>query len=356
MLHAILSLALLCYPSLALNHRAARGGVSTQCAIRSRLHLTPEALHSSALCLEEQHLDYVKFLIQGSVAGGARALSRGLTFPLDTMKTLEQATTSDMELAGAGTNKLRGKNIFNGVLPTVITAIPANALFFLVYNTLDTVLPCYLHQDSLTGSAVIPNSLLERLVISIVATLPQNAIKIPGELLKQRAQTRSDRSMVDLMKEALAEGGLGGLYVGGLAQLAREIPYNAIQMASFQSLKDEYARRGISEFVNDVILNNDWNNRYFHLVVDKSSSAAVLGLLAAALACVLTQPFDVIKTRYMTARAGSRLRLGSVLKEIVDSEGAGGFFNGLLPRLLLVSIGGSIYFYSAELITALTYK
>ena len=326
------------------------------------MHLTPDAWHNSAICLEEQHLDYIKFLLQGSAAGGARALSRGLTFPLDSMKTFEQAVPLEQRnslRSGTGVvtgeaMRPSGKNLFNGVLPTVVTAIPANAIFFLVYNSLETILPCYLHQARLSGSAVNPNSLIERLAISVVATLPQNAIKIPGELLKQRAQTRLDKSMIDLVKEALAEGGIGGLYVGGLAQLAREIPYNAIQMVAFQSFKDEYNRRDISNLINDGILNNDWNYKYFHLVVDKASSAAVLGLLAAAMACILTQPFDVIKTRYMTARAGSRLRLGSVLKEIIDSDGAGGFFNGLLPRLLLVSIGGSIYFYSAELITAFT--
>ena len=49
-------------------------------------------LVSSAIC-SNVDINWSQFAFQGAVAGGCRALSRGLTFPFDTLKTLEQIST-----------------------------------------------------------------------------------------------------------------------------------------------------------------------------------------------------------------------------------------------------------------------
>jgi|LauGreSBDMM110SN_4_FD.fasta_scaffold35917_2 solute carrier family 25 S-adenosylmethionine transporter 26 len=277
-------------------------------------------LDAAHLCFNDVNFKtLINFAIEGGIAGGSRALSRGLTFPFDTIKTLQQAGNSRER----GDQKLRVKDYFNGIIPTVVSAIPANALFFVVYNFLEQFITCY---STTSGDHLsVSNNFIQRLIVSAIATIPQNLIKIPGELIKQRAQTRRDKSIVELFKEAVEQDGLPGLYVGGRAQLLREIPYNSIQMASFELLKDSSFASGSTS----------------------SYTAGVLGLLAAGIAAVLTQPVDVVKTRLMTSRSSEQLF--PCVRRIYQEDGVQGFFVGLVPRLILVSIGGFFYFYFAQL-------
>jgi solute carrier family 25 (mitochondrial thiamine pyrophosphate transporter), member 19 len=328
-----------------------------------RLHYDVAAVTESVMC-GSVDINWSQFALQGAVAGGCRALSRGLTFPFDTLKTLEQSSKDDSaEVKEEKEHKqfkidlsifklLLSKEYFRGVIPAVASAVPANAVFFVVYNYLQTIAAsdCILHYFSInTGFFQRPSILfVERLMFSAIATLPQNAIKIPAELIKQRAQVQPDKPITYLLQQATKPPlGIIGLYQGGGAQLIREIPYNAIQMATFQSFKE--------------ILYHS-SNSDFQSALSPASVSGILGLLAAAIAAILTQPADVIKTRLMTAieddqidvtvtKSDSKKRPDGIIKttkKIIEKSGWQGLFVGLVPRLILVSLGGSVYFWAAE--------
>lgn len=190
-------------------------------------------------------------------------------------------------------------------------------------------MPCFL-PNIYSKTASESTRFLQRLVISSIATFPSNAIKVPGELIKQRAQTRPGQNSWKLFLEAIREDGVGGLYVGVNAQLLREIPYNAIQMSTFDLLKDTVAKSAAtatatvaattttSITINDVST-QDMHLNFFQFVkeLDPTIEAAVLGLIAAAVAASLTQPFDVIKTQLMTAKA-TRPTVFSCLQDILQ--------------------------------------
>ena len=330
-------------------------------------HLT--TLVSSAIC-STVHINWSQFAFQGAVAGGCRALSRGLTFPFDTLKTLEQISTPasdslkdicikpDSEDTITIIKKLLSKDYFRGIIPAVASAVPANAVFFVVYNYLQTIAAseCILKFLSIEDTSFYQRTsvlFVERLLFSAVATLPQNAIKIPAELIKQRAQVQPEANILSLFKQAAnSKSGLMGLYQGGGAQLIREIPYNAIQMATFQLFKE-------------TLLLDISTSDGLYLGLNLASISAVLGLFAAAIAALLTQPADVIKTRLMTTieneiegiekikTSGSNKKVGIIKtsQQILAEQGWKGFFVGLGPRLILVSLGGMVYFYAAEVAT-----
>ena len=319
---------------------------------------------------------------------------------------------------------------FRGVYIAFFSAIPSNAIFFIVYYALEYYFPCTVEWSSIyfpllatinskmmaassitsavsgatasasavttaattTASGELGKS-LQRILFSSIATLPQNAIKIPFEVVKQRAQLQPDTTYAEIVRDAVREKGIRGLYAGGFAQLLREIPYNAFQMSSFDLLKDEFVSKPLLRQ-----LLSDFN-------IDSGLEAALLGCLAALIAAVLTQPADVLKTKLMaagsassaietgeavgdearatevsamprvslsaTARTASRdghdndsLEAGkptkelppssplllSVAKEIWAQAGWRGFFVGLKSRLVIVSIGGMVYFYAANLV------
>lgn len=315
--------------------------------------------HDIHTCIDAIHSeDLYRYLAVGSTAGGLRALSRGITFPLDTIKTLAQAKITnnrtcvsmdilrddDKNVMATPSDNLNVKSYFRGVVPSVLSAIPANALFFLVYNTLDNFATCYFGGTSFLSDEDI---LFQRLLISAVATLPQNFVKVPFELLKQRAQTSPELTYVDIYKQIVNDIGFRGLFRGGGAQLIREIPYNSFQMSSYAYLMD----RAREIFAVGLPMNLSTTSPIF---------AGFLGLIAAGFAALLTQPADVIKTKMMTNMI-SNSELSSSRKfrnpfanliycisNVYEKDGLDGFFIGLKERLLIVTFGGMIYFWGSQ--------
>jgi len=180
-----------------------------------------------------------KFAFAGASAGACRAFSRGLTFPFDTMKTFEQSSVDTIEHAYGKKKRKRKINYFSGLITTIISAVPSNALFFITYNCILIYAPCLV---PFPASFSTSSKLLERLIASAIATFPQNLIKIPAELVKQRAQLTQSSDIPKIVADAVKDKGISGLYVGGNAQLLREIPYNAFQMAFFDMFRDMAAR------------------------------------------------------------------------------------------------------------------
>lgn len=325
-----------------------RARIGDDHVIRTRLLMLPPDVVTAIQCFDDKNIDIAKYAVEGALAGGLRALSRGITFPLDTIKTWTQAddeATDTTTRASIKTNESKpGFNeYYKGAIPTVLSAVPANSIFFVVYNVLEIFVLCSAGpaQGGVGGgdfshihTSRESNLFIERLIISAIATLPQNAIKIPAELIKQRAQTRANASTTALFMEALQSEGIQGLYVGGGAQLLREIPYNALQMSTYELLKE-------SNVFNADALSIAGGS------LDPTLIAGLMGLIAAAVAATLTQPFDVLKTRLMTSSV--RTSLWESLYDILSTKGVRGLFVGLIPRLTLVSVGGAIYFAAASL-------
>jgi solute carrier family 25 (mitochondrial S-adenosylmethionine transporter), member 26 len=292
--------------------------------------------HSHLISLQQVigHLDIPKYALEGAVAGGCRGLARGLTFPFDTIKTLEQVDRSDDILSKkeGDSDEAYFAKIFRGITPAVVSAIPANAAFFIVYKSLEVISEsCY----------PFPSKLMERIFISSVATFPQNSIKIPFENVKQKMQTSSGMSRAEIIVNILKYQGVKGFFIGGNAQLLRELPYNAIQMSVFELSREMYHSNPLVHIGN----------------FDEATLSAVSGFIACGIAALLTQPADVIKTKIMANDESLRenavvesSNVGTIVRNIYEKEGLKGFFVGLLPRLALVSIGGMIYFWAATLV------
>jgi len=74
-----------------------------------------------------------------------------------------------------------------------------------------------------------------------------------------------------------------------------------------------------------------------------------VGALSGGIAAVITTPFDVLKTRMMTAPHGQRISTQMVAFAILRHEGPFGFFKGALPRFFWVAPLGAMNFAGLEL-------
>jgi solute carrier family 25 S-adenosylmethionine transporter 26 len=109
------------------------------------------------------------------------------------------------------------------------------------------------------------------------------AIRVPTEVIKQRAQASSSSS-ASIFRQVLAGRQVfSTLYTGFGITIMRELPFTVIQFPLWEALKRGQANfRGVEQ-VSPV-------------------EAAIFGSVAGAVAAAATTPLDVIKTRVMLSR------------------------------------------------------
>jgi len=74
-----------------------------------------------------------------------------------------------------------------------------------------------------------------------------------------------------------------------------------------------------------------------------------VGALSGGLAAVVTTPFDVMKTRMMTAPPGTPVSMQMIVLSILGSEGPLGLFKGAIPRFFWIAPLGAMNFAGYEL-------
>ncbi|NXK35416.1 SAMC protein, partial [Piprites chloris] len=248
----------------------------------------------------------------GGVAGVCVDL---ILFPLDTVKTRLQSPQGFRKSGG-----FRG--IYAGVPSTAIGSFPNAAAFFITYENVKSLLPQGSSSYLSPATHMVAASLGE-----VVACL----IRVPSEVVKQRAQVSPSSSTLRILSHTLYHEGVQGLYRGYKSTVLREIPFSLVQFPLWESLKDL------------------WSWKQGHVV--DSWQSAVCGAFAGGFAAVVTTPLDVAKTRIMLAKAGSKNASGNVLTAlggIWRTQGLSGLFAGVVPRMAAISLGGFIFLGTYE--------
>ncbi|XP_039402582.1 S-adenosylmethionine mitochondrial carrier protein isoform X2 [Mauremys reevesii] len=216
-------------------------------------------------------------LTAGGIAGVCVDL---ILFPLDTIKTRLQSPQGFKKAGG-----FRG--IYAGVPSAAVGSFPNAAAFFVTYEyvkcLLRTASPPYLSPVTHMAAASFGE---------VVACL----IRVPSEVVKQRAQVSPSSSTFQVLSNTLYQEGIQGLYRGYKSTVLREIPFSLVQFPLWESLKDL------------------WSWKQGHVV--DSWQSATCGAFAGGFAAAVTTPLDVAKTRIMLAKAGSSNASGNVLSAL----------------------------------------
>ncbi|XP_053234269.1 S-adenosylmethionine mitochondrial carrier protein isoform X3 [Podarcis raffonei] len=236
--------------------------------------------------------DFLVSLTAGGLAGVCVDL---ILFPLDTVKTRLQSPQGFKKAGG-----FRG--IYAGVPSTAVGSFPNAAAFFATYEFTKATL----RKDASPYLSPLTHMLAASLG-EVVACL----IRVPSEVVKQRAQVSPSSSTLRILTNTVCEEGILGLYRGYKSTVLRE----------------------------DL-----WSWKQGHVV--DSWQSAVCGAFAGGFAAAVTTPLDVAKTRIMLAKTGSRTASGNVLSalhQVWRTQGISGLFAGVVPRISAISLGGFIF-------------
>uniref|UniRef100_A0A3Q1MRH3 Mitochondrial S-adenosylmethionine carrier protein n=1 Tax=Bos taurus TaxID=9913 RepID=A0A3Q1MRH3_BOVIN len=228
-----------------------------------------------------------------------------ILFPLDTIKTRLQSPQGFYKAGGF-------YGVYAGVPSTAIGSFPNAAAFFVTYEYVKWIL----HTDS--SSYLMPvTHMLAASVGEVVACL----IRVPSEVVKQRAQVSASSGTFHIFSNILCQEGIQGLYRGYKSTVLRE-----------------------NDTLCSISLFALWSWRQDRVV--DSWQAAVCGAFAGGFAAAVTTPLDVAKTRIMLAKAGSSTASGNILSAlhaVWRTQGLSGLFAGVFPRMAAISLGGFIF-------------
>ena len=161
------------------------------------------------------------------------------------------------------------------------------------------------------------------------------AVRVPTEVVKQRAQARQYRSSLAALQAILdrrpAVGVVGVIkevYRGFAITIMREVPFTVTQFPLWEAMKKSWLEAKDKKSIT-------------------SFESAVFGSVAGAVAAAATTPLDVIKTRMMLSARGETIV--SLFVRILHEKGPRAFFAGLGPRILWISAGGFVFLGSYQL-------
>lgn len=249
------------------------------------------------------------------VGGGVAGLVTDVTlFPLDTLKTRLQGG----EVRNYKNIQFKLQGLYQGLGPAAFAAAPAAGIFFGTY-------------DFMKRRNYVENSPFGHGQAAAVGEVAACLFKVPFEVAKQRLQILQNQkncSFTSILSSIYKSEGLRGCYAGLGATLAREIPFGFIQMPVYEFLRKRlFTRKDTAVALTGL-------------------EGCVCGAIAGGLAASLTCPIDVWKTRLMLGDKNA------TIFSIWRSEGISALFAGITPRVLWISLGGSLFFGVYEIVVS----
>ncbi|XP_020325792.2 calcium-binding mitochondrial carrier protein SCaMC-2-B-like [Oncorhynchus kisutch] len=265
--------------------------------------------------------------------GGAGAVSRTFTAPLDRLKVLMQvhgSSSNNMCIMSGLTQMIKEggmRSLWRGNGMNIVKIAPETAIKFMAYEQI----------KRLIGSDKETLGILERFVAGSMAGVIAQSTIYPMEVLKTRLALRKTgqySGISDCAKNIFRREGLGAFYKGFIPNMMGIIPYAGIDLAVYETLK------------------NSWLEKYG----TKSTDPGVLvllgcGTISSTCGQLASYPLALVRTR-MQAQAmmeGSpQMTMSGLFKQIIQTEGATGLYRGLAPNFLKVIPAVSISYVVYE--------
>lgn len=260
-------------------------------------------------------------VLKSALAGGLScALSTALMHPVDTVKTQVQASTLTFPQIISKLPELGARGLYRGSIPAILGQFSSHGLRTGIFEASKVVL--------INIAPTLPELQVQS-VASFCSTFLGTAVRIPCEVLKQRLQAGLFDNVGAAIIGTWQQDGLKGFFRGTGATLCREIPFYVVGMGLYAESK-----KAVQQLLGREL--EPWET-------------VAVGALSGGLTAVSTTPFDVIKTRMMTAPQGMAVTSTMVALSILRHEGPLGLFKGAIPRFFWIAPLGAMNFAGYEL-------
>nr|KYP74758.1 hypothetical protein KK1_007449 [Cajanus cajan] len=259
-------------------------------------------------------------VLRSALAGGLScALSCALLHPVDTIKTRVQASTMSFPEIISKLPDIGRRGLYRGSIPAILGQFSSHGLRTGIFEASKLVL--------INVAPTLPELQVQS-VASFCSTFLGTAVRIPCEVLKQRLQAGLFENVGEAFVGTWEQDGLRGFFRGTGATLCREVPFYVAGMGLYAESK-KVAERLLERELGPL-------------------ETIAVGALSGGLAAVVTTPFDVMKTRMMTAQ-GRSVSMTFIAFSILKHEGPLGLFKGAVPRFFWIAPLGAMNFAGYEL-------
>ncbi|MEQ2254745.1 hypothetical protein ILYODFUR_006704 [Ilyodon furcidens] len=266
--------------------------------------------------------------------GGAGAISRTCTAPLDRLKVMMQVygtRTNNMCMMSGLMQMIKEggmRSLWRGNGVNIIKIAPESALKFMAYEQI----------KRLIGSNKETLSILERFVAGSLAGVIAQSTIYPMEVLKTRLALRKTgqyAGISDCAKQIFRKEGLGAFYKGYVPNMLGIIPYAGIDLAVYETLKNSYLQQYGTNSTDPGIV----------VLLACGTVSSTCGQLAS-------YPLALVRTR-MQAQAVTegnqqQVSMTGIFRQILQNEGPAGLYRGLAPNFLKVIPAVSISYVVYE--------
>lgn len=276
--------------------------------IPARASQTSMTIATAKTAAEQEMKNEPSFVSSLASGAASRASKEVILHPVDTVR-------ARLQTQGEGTNSNSSwlySDLYNGVVPALVSGVPAGAVFFAVKDSSKKYLRKQQGMDKRAAT-----------ILSVAAAnIPYWLIRNPSEVLKTRQQIDDsvEQQNVSLFS-FLQGGGREELYRGYLPNIGYAYPADVIKFLVYETLVDEM-------FGGRKLL---------------GAEAALAGACAGLTAQVLTTPLDVVRTNVMANTTTT------TVNDMYAQGGAQALFRGVKPRAVRAVGSGAIQFASYEL-------
>ncbi|KNC85782.1 hypothetical protein SARC_02045 [Sphaeroforma arctica JP610] len=257
-----------------------------------------------------------KYFLAGAVAG---ATSRTVTAPLDRLKVLLQVSAGPMQ--GGVLQGLR--NIYNdggwrafwrGNGMNIIKITPESAVKFYTYETVKNLI-CDDPQKM---------KIYHRLVAGGSAGMVSQVAIYPMELIKTRLITQKvPLGIVGTFNTIVQKEGLRAFYRGLAPAVIGVVPYAAIDLALFESMKNKYMEM-------------------YNLKKPSALSLLCFGTMSSTVGATSVYPLNLVRTKLQADTKGRYSGALDCARQTFAESGVRGFYRGLSYNLLKVAPAVSV--------------
>ncbi|XP_057423677.1 uncharacterized protein LOC130717464 [Lotus japonicus] len=259
-------------------------------------------------------------VLRSALAGGlACALSCALLHPVDSIKTRVQASTMSFPEIISKLPQIGVRGLYRGSIPAILGQFSSHGLRTGIFEASKLVM--------INVAPTLPELQVQS-VASFCSTFLGTAVRIPCEVLKQRLQAGIFNNVGEALVGTWEQDGVKGFFRGTGATLCREVPFYVAGMGLYAESK-----KGVQKLLGREL---------------EAWETIAVGALSGGLAAVVTTPFDVMKTRMMTAQ-GRSVPMTMIAISILRREGPLGLFKGAVPRFFWIAPLGAMNFAGYEL-------